>query len=111
MSTTRLAELVERCEGDRTAVAAARDEGDALAAAVVGDALARRWYIAVIRAVMTDPPDGDAVRELYGELVDRYRDAPDHLAALRALGDEIRGLEAAGALPSTLVARSDRRKR
>src|SRR4051812_49737363 len=26
------------------------------------------------------PPDGDAVRELYGELVDRYRDHPDRLA-------------------------------
>lgn len=112
MGGSRLAELVERCERDRGALAELRLEGDALAAATAKtDATARRWYIAVIRAVMADPPDGDAVRELYGELVDRYRDTPEHLAGLRELGDEIRALEAAGALPSTLVARSDRRKR
>ena len=99
--------LVALLESD--SILAARVEGDALAAEVGGD-LARRWYIAVIRAVMVAPPDGDTVRELYGELVDRYREQPDHLAVLRALGDEIRALEASGKLPSTLVARSERRK-
>jgi hypothetical protein len=48
------------------------------------------------------------VRELYGELVDRYRDDPASLAQLRPLGDEIRKLEAEGRLPSTLVVRSPR---
>lgn len=64
-----------------------------------------------VRALIANPPDGDAVREAYGELVDRYRDDPECLAQLRALGDEIRKLEAEGTLPSAMVARSDRRKR
>jgi hypothetical protein len=67
--------------------------------------------IARVRALIANPPDGDAVREAYGELVDRYRDDADNLATLRALGDEIRKLEAEGTLPSAMVARSDRRKR
>lgn len=107
---SRFAALVARCEQDVAAVAKSRAEGDELATEVGGD-LELRWRIAVVRACMAKPPDGDAVRELYGELVDRYRDEPDHLAALRALGDEIRKREADGTLPSTLVARSDRRPR
>lgn len=107
---SRLAALVERCERDADAAAKARSEGDALADAVGGD-LALRWRIAVVRAVIADPPDGDAVREAYGELVDRYRDDPARLAILRPLGDEIRRLEADGTLPRALVARSDRRRR
>jgi len=103
----RLTALVERCEADLAAVASARADGDALATAVGGE-LAFRWHVAVMRAVIAAPADGDAVREAYGELVDRYRDAPDRLAALRPLGDEIRRLEADGTLPSALVARSDR---
>ena len=95
---SRLAALVERCERDAAAVEAAREEGDALAEAVGGDP-ALRWRIAVVRALIAAPPDGDAVREAYGELVDRYRDVPDRLARVRPLGDEI------------LVARSDRRPR
>lgn len=112
----RLAALAARIEADLAALAAARTEGDALAAALDGEqdgeadrALALRWRIAVMRGVMAAPPDGDAVRELYGELVDRYRDQPARLAVLRPLGDEIRRLEAAGTLASSLVARSDRR--
>lgn len=107
---SRLAALVERCESDAAAALAARAEGDALAEAVGGD-LALRWRIAVVRGVIAAPPDGDAVREAYGELVDRYREDPDRLARLRPLGDEIRRLEAEGALPSALVARSERRPR
>lgn len=109
-ATSRLTALVERCEADASAVAGARANGDALAIEVGGD-LALRWRIIVVRAVMAAPPDGDAVRELYGELVDRYRDDPARLAALRPIGDEIRRLETEGALPSAMVARSDRRKR
>jgi hypothetical protein len=107
---SRLASLVERCERDAASAAELRAEGDALAEAVGGE-LALRWRIGVVRAVIAAPPDGDAVREAYGELVDRYRDDPAALAALRPLGDEIRRLEADGTLPSALVARSDRRPR
>ena len=109
-ATAKLSTLIERGEEDPAAIAPLRAEGDALALEVGGD-LALRWRIAVMRAVIAAPPDGDAVRELYGELVDRYRDDPARLAQLRPLGDEIRRLEEDGALPSALVARSDRRKR
>ncbi len=57
------------------------------------------------------PPDADAVRELYCEIVDRYRDDAEALAIIKPLGDEIRRLEREGTLPSTLVARSERRKK
>ena len=106
----RLSALVERVEADLGAVAPERDDGDALAAELGGE-LALRWRIAVLRAAIEDPPDGDAVRELYGELVDRYRDDPASLIRIKPFGDEIRKLEAEGQLPSTLVVRSDRRKR
>jgi len=113
----RLAALAARIEADPAALTELRDEGDALAdqaeppdGAADGEAgAALRWRIAVVRAVMAAPPDGDAVRELYGELVDRYRDAPARLAELRPLGDEIRRREADGSLPRSLVARSARR--
>ena len=69
--------------------------------------------LAALRALIAAPRagDDDSVRELYGELVDRYREDPASLAALKPIGDEIRKLEADGKLPSTLVVRSDRRKR
>jgi hypothetical protein len=108
----RLAALAARIEADPAALAAARHDGDALADEAEhsdGDT-ALRWRIAVLRAVMSAPPDGDAVRELYGELVDRYRDQPARLAALGPLRDEIRRLEADGTLARSLVARSDRRR-
>jgi hypothetical protein len=103
------AALVERCEAEGVIDDAMRASGDALAVEH-GGALALRWRVAVLRALMADPPDGDAVREAYGELVDRYRDDAVALATVKPLGDEIRKLEAAGKLPSTLVARSDRRR-
>lgn len=111
----QLAALAARIEADPAALAAVRSRGDALAdqldaadSAGAGDSVLR-WRIAVVRAVIAAPPDGDAVRELYGELVDRYRDQPARLAMLRELGDEIRRLEAEGVLARSLVARSDRR--
>ncbi len=105
-----LAALAARLEADPTAMAELRDEGDALAVDAGGDDdTALRWRIAVMRAVIAAPSDGDAVRELYGELVDRYRDQPARLAQLRSLGDEIRRLEADGTLARSMVARSNRR--
>src|SRR6185295_1595396 len=106
----RFAALVARAEADPTAAIAERMAGDVLAVEVGGD-LELRWHIAVVRGVMAAPPDGDAVREAYGELVDRYRDDPPRLAALRPLGDEIRKLEDEGTLARALVARSERRPR
>jgi hypothetical protein len=105
----RLIALVSRIEANPEALDE-RETGDALAMQVGGEA-ALRWRIGVLRALMIAPPDGDAVREAYGELVDRYRDDATSLATIRPIGDEIRRLEAEGALPSTLVARSDRRSR
>jgi hypothetical protein len=106
----RLTALATQLEANPAALAGSRSDGDALAAELEDD-LALRWRIAVVRAVMSAPPDGDAVREAYGELVDHYRGDPGRLASLRPLGDEIRRLETEGSLPSTLVARSERRKR
>lgn len=106
----RLAALAARIAADPGALAAVRGDGDALAEELDGDD-ALRWRLAVIRAVIAAPPDGDAVRELYGELVDRYRDQPDRLAQLRPIGDEIRRREAEGTLARSMVARSNRRPR
>lgn len=109
----RLLALAERIEADPGALADVRRDGDALADApeLGDDDAALRWRVAVLRAVMAAPPDGDAVRELYGELIDRYRGQPARLARLRPLGDEIRRREADGTLARSLVARSDRRGR
>jgi hypothetical protein len=105
--------LAARIEADPGALAAVRRDGDALAGRpeLSDDGVALRWRIAVVRAVMAAPPDRDAVRELYGELVDRYRAQPARLAELRPLGDEIRRRETEGTLPRSLVARSTRRSR
>lgn len=109
-AASKLASLVERCRADPSAIASVRTRGDALAIEVEGD-VAFEWRVLVLRAVIAAPPDGDAVRELYGEIVDRYRDDQKRLTALRPLGEEIRRLEAEGTLPSAMVARSDRRSR
>jgi hypothetical protein len=103
---TRLSALAARIETDPSALAD-RAKGDALAHEVGGEP-ALRWRIAVIRALMAEPPDGDAVREAYGELVDRYRDDAKTLAMIKPIGDEIRRRESDGSLPSTLVARAPR---
>jgi hypothetical protein len=87
-----------------------RATGDRLALDARG-APALRWRLAVVRALIVLAPDDDSVREAYGELVDRYRDDSTALATIKPLGDEIRRLETAGKLPSTLVVRSERRKR
>ena len=108
----RLLALTARLEAEPAVLDAVRGEGDTLADQADGMAqqdAALGWRIAVVRAVIAAPPDGDAVRELYGELVDRYRDQPARLATLKPLGAEIRRLEADGVLASSLVARSARR--
>ena len=87
-----------------------RERGDQLAV-VVGGRDAVRWGICVVYSVIANPSDGDAVREAYGELVDRYRNDEAAMALLRPVGEQIRKLEAEGKLPSVMVARSDRRKR
>jgi hypothetical protein len=104
----RLSALLAQCEASPADPVPQREIGDSLAASLGGE-LALRWRIAVVRSAMAH--DGDTVRELYGELVDRYRDDKVALAIVKPLGDEIRRLEAEGELPRTLVARSDRRKR
>lgn len=109
-ATSRLATLVDRVAADPAIAVAERAAGDALALEVEGE-LGFAWRLAVMRALLAAPPPDDTVRELYGELVDRYRGDPPRLAALREIGDEIRRLEADGVLPSALVARSDRRRR
>lgn len=106
----RFQAIVDRCEHDLGEVASARDEGDALALELEGE-LALRWRLAVVRAAIAAPPDGDAVRELYGELVDRYRDDAAALARVKPLGEQIKQLETTGELASTMVVRSDRRKK
>ena len=45
-----------------------------------------------LRELMAAPPDDDAVRELYCELVDRYRDDAEALAILKPIGEDIRKL-------------------
>ena len=109
----RLVALAARLEAEPAALAELRNDGDSLADRdeLRGDDAVLRWRIAVLRAVMAAPPDGDAVRELYGELIDRYRDQPARLAELRPLGEEIRRREADGTLARSLVARSARRRR
>src|SRR5207302_189205 len=81
VAVSRLEKLVTRCEADLTQVSAARAEGDKLAAEAGGD-LELRWRIAVVRAAIAHDPD--SVRELYGELVDRYR---AELDVIKPLGE------------------------
>jgi hypothetical protein len=108
-ASDRLAALVARAEADPGALLAEREAADALATEVGGE-LALRWRIALVRALVAAPPDGDAVREAYGELVDRYRDDAAAMTQIKPLGDDIRRRESDGSLPSVLVARSERRK-
>jgi len=105
---SRLTALIERCESD-PATLSERAAGDVLADKLGGE-LALRWRIAVMRALISAPPDSDAVREAYGELVDRYRDDKVSLTTIKTIGDEIRRKESEGTLPSTMVARSTRRR-
>jgi hypothetical protein len=53
-------------------------------------------------------PD-DTARELYSELLDRYRDRSADLAAIRELGLVLHELERTGALPAAMVVRPRRK--
>lgn len=106
--------LVERCTSDPARALRERAAGDALADQLGGDP-AFAWHAALVGAAIAasraHAVEDDVVRELYGEMVDRYRDDPARMVELRVLGDEIRRLEASGELASSLVARSDRHRR
>ena len=104
---SQLTALVQRIDEDPAALE--RETGDKLADEVGGE-LALRWRMGVVKALMAKPPDSDAVREAYGELVDRYRDDEAALSLIKPLGDEIKRRESDGSLPQTMVARSNRRK-
>ena len=106
-ATARLTALVQSVDSDPSSLD--RAAGDALADEIGGD-LALRWRMGVVKALMAAPPDPDSVREAYGELIDRYRDDEAALAMIKPLGDEIKRRESDGSLPSTMVARSNRRK-
>jgi hypothetical protein len=109
-SRDKLSRLVEQGRANPAELGKLRAKGDALAIEVEGD-VAFEWRLMVLRTVMASPPDGDAVRELYGEMVDRYRNDAKRLAALKPIGVEIRKLETDGTLPSAMVVRSERRRR
>jgi hypothetical protein len=86
-------------------------EDDARAA---GGELLFRWQLHHLRWFIANGADqaevGDEARELYGELLDEYRDDPARSARLQALGEEIRRLEVAGDLPRAMVVRQRRRR-
>jgi hypothetical protein len=65
------------------------------AARAAGPELLFRWQLHQLHWLLrsSDPRGlGDEARELYGELLDAYRDDPERLAALRQLGAEIHRL-------------------
>lgn len=84
------------------------------ARALGGDVLFRwqlhhlHWFL---RAAAEHLEGGEEARELYGELLDEYRDEPDKLARLHPLGEELHRLEVAGDLPRAMVVRRRRRPR
>ncbi len=84
------------------------------AAREVGGELLFRWQLQLLRAliesVVEQGGEGDWPREVYGELLDEHRDAPERMAALQRLGEELRRLEADGELPRAMVVRRKRRR-
>jgi len=108
--SVRLTQLIARCEQDPARALAERTAGDELARQLGGE-LGLRWHLIVLGALVADPPDGDAVRELYGELVDRFRGDAACMAKLKPVGEDIRRREREGTLPSAMVARSERKKK
>ena len=84
-------------------------------ARALGGELLFRWQLHHLRwflhAAAEHLEGGEEARELYGELLDEYRDDPDRLARLHPLGEEIQRLEVAGDLPRAMVVRRRRRPR
>lgn len=94
------------CEADP-----ARAHGESSVGAwALADARYRfRWQLVLLRCCVTEPDDDGHSRELYGALVEEYRDQPTQLAALRSVGEALREREARGELPRTLMRRTPRR--
>ena len=99
--------LVAQFEHNLAGIEASQDRGNLLATQVGGD-LGFRWHVVYLRWLTAHPPNGDSVRETYGELLDLYRNAPERITVLRKLGEHIRFLEDSGALPAAMVARTPR---
>jgi hypothetical protein len=82
-------------------------------ARVLGGDLLFRWQIHHLRwflhAAAEHTDSGDEARELYGTLLDEYREDEPRLAIVRRFGEEIARLEAAGDLPRAMVVRRKRR--
>jgi hypothetical protein len=65
--------------------------------------------LAALRALLADPPEDDTIAERYNELLEAARGDDAQLAEVRALGAELRALQASGDLPRTMIARAPRR--
>lgn len=65
--------------------------------------------LASLRALLADPPEDDTIAERYNELLEAARGDDARLAEVRALGAELRALQASGDLPRTMIARAPRR--
>jgi len=78
----------------------------------VGGEVLFRWQLQLLRWFLQAAADhlesGDEAREIYGGMLDEYREDPARLAALRPLGEEIHRLEVAGDLPRAMVVRRRR---
>jgi hypothetical protein len=65
-----------------------------------------RWFL---HAAAEHEDGGDEARELYGALLDEYRDDAPRLELVKRFGEEIQRLEAAGDLPRAMVVRRKRK--
>jgi hypothetical protein len=84
-------------------------------ARALGGELMFRWQLHHLRwflAAAADHTDGgEDAREIYGSLLDEYRDDEARLALVQRFGEEIQRLEAAGDLPRAMVVRRKRKPR
>jgi hypothetical protein len=84
-------------------------------ARALGGELMFRWQIHHLRwflhAAGEHTEGGDDAREIYGSLLDEYRDDEARLAIVQRFGEELQRLEAAGDLPRAMVVRRKRRPR
>jgi hypothetical protein len=102
---------VRACEQSAELALDERERVAPLAEAEGGEVLFR-WQLAELEAYLDlIPDDEDWVRERYSELLDGYRDQPERLARLYALGARIRQLEEEGVLPQAMVVRPPRKPR
>jgi hypothetical protein len=82
-------------------------------ARAIGGDLQFRWQIHHLRwflhAASEHTDGGEEARELYGALLDEYRDDEHRLTVIQRFGEEISRLEAAGDLPRAMVVRRRRK--